>query len=314
MPTKGPAEFHRWMTAGLLALALSVNYPSLANAAFGQFGQVLLAVLAGAWLAARQGHDRLAGFLFGVALALKPFTGLLLLIFPLLRRWRLLRWYGGTFVVLTLAGILVAGPDTLFRYVEVLGEVNWHASGWNASLMAPLTVLFGGGEAPGWSHQPWLAKLIWIAASAVLYAAFVAPIRRIADRQQQLDLAVAGAMPLMLLMSPLGWLYYFPVMWMAAAAIFAATRSFDARRPWRISAVGALVLSGLPYPFVLAKDAGISFGTFLVLSADTGALVVTFAVAVGTAWHVARFSREPNKQPGAYGRRSPANLLPNLSP
>ena len=58
-------------------------------------------------------------------------------------------------------------------------------------------------------------------------------------------MALGGAMPLTLFMSPLGWLYYFPAIWISVAAIFVATRRLATRQRWPIAATGSLVFSGL---------------------------------------------------------------------
>ena len=91
---------------------------------------------------------------------------------------------------------------------------------------------------------------------------------------------------LMLLASPLGWIYYFPLIWLTVAAAVEAVRPLSARWVWWLSAVFVLILSGLPYPFVLGRDAGISVETLLVTSADTTALLAAFAFALAAAWRV----------------------------
>ena len=304
-PSAKPLEFRRWMSAGLLAILLLAYYPSLANAALGQFGQVLLVILSAAWVSARRGHDRLAGMLFGLALALKPFTGLFLLTLPWLRRWRLLWWDLATFATLTLVSAVFVGPGSFLRYGAMLQNVNWYGSGWNASLMAPLSVLFGGNEDPGWFDHPWLARLIWFICSALLFIVLVAPIRKLEDPRHKLDLAVGGVMPLMLLISPLGWLYYFPVIWITIVAIFIATRPIAGRLRWRLAAIGALIFSGLPYPFVLTMDAGQSLGSLLGTTADTASLLLIFAILVGAAWRLSRCANAPE-----FSKDCPAEAYP----
>jgi hypothetical protein len=282
----GLSRFHRWMASGLLAIFMLVYFPTWAGAALGQLGQLLLLVLCGAWLAARRGHDRSAGALLGIALALKPFTGVLLLVLPWLGRWRLLRWYAGVFAALALLGAVAAGPASYLRYLSALREVDWYAFGWNASLMAPLSVLLGGGETPGWLDYPRLAAPVSIACAALFYAALVARLRKVGDPVARLDLAIAGAIPLMLLASPLGWIYYFSLMWIAAAAVVEAVRPLPSRWTWSLSAAVVLILCGLPYPFVISREAGASLQSLLVTSTDTAALLLAFAFVLAAAWRV----------------------------
>lgn len=282
----GLSPFHRWTVSGLLAFFMFLHFPTLAGVSLGQLGQLLLFVLCGAWLAARRGDDRLAGALFGIALAMKPFTGVFLLMLPWLGRWRLLGWYAGTFAALTLLGAVTAGPGSYLSFLSALQQVDWYAYGWNASLMAPLSILLGGGDIPGWLDYPRLAKPISVAIAALMYALLVAGIRRVGDTKRRLDLAVAGAIPLMLLASPLGWLYYFPLMWILAAAAVEAVRPLSSRWVWWLSAVFVLILSGLPYPFVTSRDAGESLETLLATSADTMALLIAFGFVLAVAWRV----------------------------
>lgn len=282
----GLSPFHRWTVSGLLIFFMFLYFPTLAGVSLGQLGQLLLLVLCGAWLAARRGDDRLAGALFGIALAMKPFTGVFLLMLPWLGRWRLLGWYAGTFAALTLLGAVTAGPGTYLRYLSALQQVDWYAYGWNASLMAPLSILLGGGDIPGWLDYPRLAKPISVAIAALMYAVLVAGIWRVGDPKRRLDLAVAGTIPLMLLASPLGWLYYFPLIWITATAAVEAVRPLSSRWVWWLSAVFVLILTGLPYPFVTSRDAGESLETLLATSADTAALLTAFAFVLAVAWRV----------------------------
>lgn len=306
----GLSDFHRWMVSGLLAVLMLVYFPTWAGAALGQLGQLLLLVLCGAWLAARRKNDRLAGTLFGIALALKPFTGVFLVLLPWLGRWRLLRWYAGIFAALSLLGAAIAGPDSYLRYWSALQEVNWYPSGWNASLMAPLSVLLGGGELPGWFHHPWLAKPIAVACSLICYAALVFQVRRMGNSTTRLDMTVAGGIPLMLLASPLGWLYYFPLMWIAAVAVLGAVRPLPSRWVWWLATALVLVVCGLPYPFVIAREAGESLRSLLTTSGDTAALLLAFAVILAAAWRVRQHplrieTRPASKAPASAGCGAP---------
>ena len=305
-----PSAF-RWMLSGAIANLLLIYYPSWTNAALGQLGHLLLIVLCGAWLAARRGRDRLAGILFGVALALKPFTGVFLLILPWLCRWRLLQWYIACFLALTLVSAAVAGPTSFLRYLAVLQEVDWYGFGWNASLLAPLSILLGADANSEWLHYPWMATFLFAICSIMLYVALLHQIRKLADPTTRLDLAVAGGMPLMLLASPLGWIYYFPLIWITAAAILMAVKPLKSQVIWWLTAIAMLVLCGLPFPFVNSKDAGQSLGSLLGTSLDTAALLIAYAVVVGAAWRLnLRENEDASPTISSAGSRRYTRLIP----
>jgi hypothetical protein len=285
------APFFRWVVSGIIALLLLTYYPTWASANLGQLAQLLFLLLSGAWIAARRKQDRIAGVLFGLAMTLKPFTGLFLLILPWFGRWHLLRWYVGSFAAFLLIGLAAFGPDSYIQYSTVLRQVSWYGAGWNASLLAPVSTILGGGDLPGWYDYPRLAQPIVIIISIALYAALVALIRRLPDVQAKVDLTVAGGIPLMLLASPLGWVYYFLLMWISAIATALAVRLLPSRRRWWISAAMVLVLCGLPFPFVVAAEANTSLRSLLITSADTAALLVAFGFVLAVAWRVSASPR-----------------------
>jgi Glycosyltransferase family 87 len=282
----GLPSYHRWMASGLLAILFLTYFPTWANANIGQLGQLMLLGLSGAWVAARRKHDRLAGTLFGLALALKPFTGIFLVLLPWLRRWQLLRWYVGSFTALSLVGVAAVGLKSQLGYLSALRQVDWYGSGWNASLMAPLSILLGGNAQYEWLHYPRLATLVSVALSSVFYALLVRQLRQINDPTTVLDIAIAGGIPLMLLASPLGWIYYLPLVWIAALAVINAVRPLPSRWIWWLASVVMLVLCGLPFPFVNAGEAAQSLRSLLLTSVDTFALLATFAFTLCVAWRL----------------------------
>jgi hypothetical protein len=75
-------------------------------------------------------------------------------------------------------------------------------------------------------------------------------------------------------------------MWIAAAAIVEAVRPLPSRWTWWLSSAVVLILCGLPYPFVISRDAGASLQSLLVTSTDTAALLLAFAFVLAAAWRV----------------------------
>jgi hypothetical protein len=280
-----PRHMH-WMIAGFIAILLLLYFPTFAGAILGQLGQLLLLILCGAWIAARRGHNRVGGVLFGVALSLKPFTGIFLIVLPWLRRWDLMRWYIGSFAAISVLGAIVFGPRIYLRYLSVLQEVDWYGFGWNASFMGTLSILFGGNAESHWLDLPRLAQLVSVALSLALYLQLVNWVCRTGDPTVRLDVAVAGSIPLMLLASPLGWLYYFPTLWITAFAVVLAAWTLRSRVLWWALTLTLLVLSGIPQEFVSSADSGKSLWMVLKTSRDTGTLLAAIALVAGVAWRL----------------------------
>ena len=224
-------------------------FPTWATIIFGQFSLYVLLLLAIAWIAARRGNDRTAGLALGLAASLKIFTGLFIIFFAARRRWRLLAWLLAAFAACDLTGLLVMGPATYASYHQVLSSVTWYAASWNASLMGFFSRIFGGSEnIPLW-NLPWLGRALTGGISLLLLVALIwqARPRGVETGPDQFDLGFSLTIPLMFLISPLGWMYYFPALLIPAAVAWRISSQGPARR-WDKPILGlAWVLSSVPH-------------------------------------------------------------------
>jgi hypothetical protein len=113
-----------------LAFFASMSIPALAALCGGQDTAFLLAILGGSILLTRQKRNFLAGMLLSlcaIKFHLFLFVPLLLL---LKRRWSILGGGAAGTAILTLFGMLVAGPGALRQYVNVLRDpwINYKAT------------------------------------------------------------------------------------------------------------------------------------------------------------------------------------------
>ena len=242
-----PAPHGRVVIA--LVLLSFLYFPSWLNVFLGQLGHLLFLLGAIAWTSARSGRDALAGVALGVSLAIKPFTGLFIILFLLSRRWRLLFWYIFTFAVCVTLSLAFVGLDAHLRYVALLSEVTWFAATWNASILGFASRIFGGA-----GNQPLIdapeartAVLLIAAVLAVAVLARLARRRRALPGSDDFDIAFATVIPLMLLLSPLGWLYYFPYLTISFVILFRVSKTTARRWTYLTSAAVAWLLGTLPH-------------------------------------------------------------------
>lgn len=239
-------------------LAFLAYYPTHTAVMLGQVSLVLMALLTGAWLAARGGRDRLAGLLAGLALNLKLFTGLIVVYFVWQRRWRAAAWSLASTVALALVPLPWVGPAAYLEYVELLPSVDWFSSNWNASFASFFTRVLGGAENEPFLNMPAVANGLVIACSAVAVGA-LAWLTRPASRAGGIDAFDHGfglTMVVMLLVSPLGWMYYFPLLALPGHLLWSA--SGDARaRLLRAGLASVWGLSTVPLAMVRSADANI---------------------------------------------------------
>ena len=220
-------------------------YPTWATIRFGQLSLFLFLLIVLLWRDSRREKDLRAGLILGFLMGLKLFTGLFLLLYLLHRR-------GQTLLVatLTLAGgwvvsLSVLGSGTASEYWEALSQVTWTGASWNASLQGFFSRLLGGSEGSGLWDAPLAGRVAATSLSVLVVLAFVIAVRPREEKNLfQTDLSFCLVLPLMLLISPLGWMYYFPILLLPAALLWKRSRRYEA---------GAFfLLATVPFPFLEA--------------------------------------------------------------
>jgi hypothetical protein len=247
------ARRFQW-SLGLLVLLLAYS-PTWIVFYIGQMTFPVLLLLAAGWRAARATDERAAGIILGLALAIKPFVGLLLILFLAYRRWRLLFWYACSFAAANLVALTFMGPDAFVSYLNTLKSVNWHAVDMNASIFGLLTRLSGssGGQPLADGYQ-WL-HVLGYAVSALLAGSLVLLVRRLPawPSRQGVDIAFAYSLVLMLLISPLGWIYYFPILLICILVIFGESRTLAGGRLFRLAAGATWLVSAILHFLFVGK-------------------------------------------------------------
>lgn len=204
--------FPQWHKNSLVILALFLLYlPTSAVFAYGQVTGLLLLFLASAWVLARSQHDVSAGVFIGLACAVKLFCGLFLIYFLCLKRYRVVVV---ALVIITgtvLAGLMVFGWPAYMAYHSTLDSIGWYAASWNISFRGFFTRLFSGAEKniPIVS-APFLVNGLTGICTLALMGYLIYTWRKWGEAR--FDLGYALVMVAMLLLSPLGWVYYFPLL------------------------------------------------------------------------------------------------------
>lgn len=222
------------------ALLLFAWYPVVLAVTVGQTTLFLLLglAIAGTWWDA--GRTRGAAIVLGLLASLKLFFGLFGVVFLLARRYRTLGWMVVAFVASWTLGLVAFGADAYARYAETLASVDWHGVGGNVSLAGTAERLFGGSgpaggaTGPGSGAEPVrsVKSLALLAGGAGILLlglfrvarswggagptagrpdATMGKARRSRDALR--GCAFGYTVAAMLLLSPLGWVYYFPLLY-----------------------------------------------------------------------------------------------------
>lgn len=246
-------------------------FPSFSNIIYGQLGLLLLLFFVAAWKCAREQKDHHAGILLGIIFSIKVFVGLFLIFFLLRRQWRICSWFMGTFIVCNLIAWSFFGLDTYLEYYKTLHFIKWYASSWNASIFGILARLFGAneGNVPLW-EAPWLTPLLHKVGSFILLIGLGRLAKPVSTQKvynpttlRDFDIGFCYTLVAMLLISPLGWLYYFPILLIVFSTIFLDYQKASFSPSLYCLTVLAAFLSNLPRALAgptYIKDAYFSIG------------------------------------------------------
>jgi hypothetical protein len=252
---------HAWVVLVLLL----AYYPTWTNLQLGQVSMILLFLTVVIWLASRREHDAVAGVALGVAFVLKTFTGLLILVFILTRRWRAVLYATGTFLIANVLALLALGPGSYRRYAEILAEVTWYSNSWNASFLGFFTRLFDGSDHLPLADYPRAARLASGGLAVLLVLGMIGLAWWMGRGKSEpngwikehWDLLFSYAVVGMLLTSPLGWSYYFPVLIIPAVVLWRLSgQGFSTRsqRWFRAGIIAAWLMSTVPRRYLTLDE------------------------------------------------------------
>ncbi len=295
----GPASVSRQLGFQLVLLAY---FPTIANFQYGQLTLFLFWPVVESWIAARRRADFRAGAWLGLVLAVKPFFLLFVLFFLIRRRWLLIAAMGVSGALCTALSLAVFGWDTLLQYRSVVGDITWAGTNWNGSFLGIFTRLLGGSDSQPLVHMPQLARALASACSVAAAAVLAILTQRHQSRGRDFDLGFALTLALMLLISPLGWVYYYPLLILSYLMAWQVLEELPsgAARPWRWILFASLVLSTLPIPLMSALEEMPSWHWWLWSGTHSYALLLLAAGLVGLWSRASRFGGNPPAAAGSH--------------
>jgi hypothetical protein len=233
-----------------------------------------------AWISARRQQDFVAGMILGIATALKLFFGIFFVLFIFFRRWRLGFYFICTFIFCNLISLVILKTQTFLNFFSSLQNMPWYAGSWNGSFLGFFSRILGGSMNIPLVELPWLAHALSLLLSVMLLFGMIwlmGP-SSCSSGNDRFDLIFSLALVEMLLISPYGWLYYFPILVlpMIVAWRFATRHNFSIL--FNLLLIFAWILINIPTPLIWAEDvkmnqpivwftsAGIYFYALLVLT------------------------------------------------
>ncbi|MBP9727058.1 MAG: DUF2029 domain-containing protein [Gammaproteobacteria bacterium] len=237
---------HYKLTLCAFILACLIYIPTFMNISFGQVALVLNAIVIFSYLSLKNKQYKRAGFLLALAINIKVFFGIFLVYF--LAKKQYLAFFSLIIFCLLLALIPLAiyGTSIYIGYWKVLNNIQWYGVNWNASWYGFLSRFLG--EKSHRFHSmlffPELSKNIYY----FIFFSYIGLIYYISKKNKDSSLTFSLTLSTMLLISPLGWTYYFPILITAFIINFSSLESNRYYVLLTCLLLFSLFLSALPFP------------------------------------------------------------------
>ena len=219
----------------------------------GQITFLLVLPFTYAWAMARRGQWTRAGIALGVLISVKPFLGVFGIYLLLLRQFRAAVWSAISGAAAVLAGLLVFGPDTYLAWSRAVKSIEWLWAPMNGSIHGLFSRTFSPSPLfPGAFSVPAvivpLATLSCLAVLAVTYARLSR-----STEAHAVDYSFGLLLLTALLVTPLGWVYYW---WLLAGPLAALWRAHTGETKQRTAWLLMIALPGLVYPPLFVSRLG----------------------------------------------------------
>ncbi len=190
----------------LVYLAL---FSTLMNAWIVQIAAVLGLGIIGGYYLYQQGRYKLAAIVWGIIIALKIFPGLLFFYVLRHKHYKMLGIMAMTVCVMWLIPIAAFGMDAYRNYLTMLPRVLWYGNSWNASIYGFFFRLLVD------VHHPDNIILVQCLTGLICIGCIGWYLKKIysiklADNKNHQSFCLTVVV--MLLISPLGWMYYFSIL------------------------------------------------------------------------------------------------------
>jgi hypothetical protein len=197
-------------------------YATLINTAIAQLGTLLLFFMMVGYHFAMTERDHAAGIMWGIIVAIKLFPALLFFHALAHKRYKICQTLLLTFVMLSLIPLFSYGTSIYSQYAALMPKVLWYGDSWNGSLYGLIFRLL-----MHLDHQPDLLISIQVLYVLLCCVSIIVYLKTIRARDNRASFCITLVM--MLLLSPFGWVYYFPLLTFPLAMTFLS--AIDEKNP-----------------------------------------------------------------------------------
>lgn len=235
-------------------LALFFSYPVLMNFLLGQLCSFLFLFIILGLQFERRNKQKLAGLCWGLATAIKLFPGLLLIYALSKKKYKLSLFFFITVLISFFIPYCIYGHVIYKQYLSALNQVDLYSHNWNASVSGFVFRVLS--EAQPTPENLLSIKIYdsWIfTIGSFIYCYLMFFNKRMQD-ESKFNLTIVS----MVFLSPLGWIYYLPLLFAPFLSLLNQSKTFSWKQNIVLLFCFALILMPQNYsnflemkPFIL---------------------------------------------------------------
>lgn len=195
----------KWL---ILFLTYLAYYATIINITKAQIGSLLFFMIMAGYHFYLKKNDYLAGFLWGIIISIKLFPGLLFFYALMQGRVKVIVAMTTSIILAFLIPLFMYGTSIYSYYFSLITKISWYNDNWNASLFGYLYRLV---VEPS-TQKNLLPLEVFYAFIFILFLVYYLKIMKKTYHQESNHQPFCLTLSLMLFLSPLGWLYYFPLL------------------------------------------------------------------------------------------------------
>jgi alpha-1,2-mannosyltransferase len=241
-------------------LANFFYFPSCINITFGQVGLILNALTIFTYLSLKKEKNISAGFYIAIAINIKLFFGLFFIYFFARKNYRALFSLITFTSIFGIIPILLYGFSIYKNYFDVLNNIQWYGTNWNASWYGFLSRILGepSHRFSSFLYYPKIAKISYY----FIFFVYLIFIYYFSKKINSISLTFSFIISSMLIISPLGWGYYFPLLITPLLINLKLAQSHKNYHYYFPLMLMLLFISSLPIPLYYKNYTPIKFMTY----------------------------------------------------
>ena len=223
-------------------------YPTLINTAIGQLGTFIAFFIIIGYCFYIQKWDIAAAVMWGIIIAMKLFPGLLFFYALMQRRYKVAAILAATVLVMSMIPWLVYGSSIYANYFSMLSHLAWYGDNWNASINGFLfRILTTVHSSPA---QLLLVKSLYVICFMGSLVWYLKKMYSEGATQSNNHVTFSFTLVMMLLMSPFGWIYYFPLLILPLCLTWSEVTAAHADKKIIVAWIACLFFINFPVYYV----------------------------------------------------------------